>query len=90
MSATLKVLKWGALGGGVVYGFMHNRTLAKNTESKRFNDEWARKEKLIEEAKAKYAELNKPKDTGNGPVTNPDDPNFDAEKLIDHAIKQLD
>lgn len=72
------------------YGFFHNRTLAAQAETKRFNDEYARKEKLIAEAKAKYAELNKPKKTEGGAVFDLEDPNFDASKAISAAVEQLE
>lgn len=82
-------MKWSFLGAGVFYGFWHNRTLANQAEVKRFNKEWARKEKLIAEAKEKYAKLNAPKDSSpSGVITDINDPNFDVEKYLNHALKE--
>ncbi|CAN6652642.1 ATP synthase subunit e, mitochondrial [Trichomonascus vanleenenianus] len=86
-SPTLRVLKWSFLGAGVVYGFWHNRTLAAQAETKRFDAEWARKEKLIADAKAAYAKKNSTSTPGDL-ITDVNDPNFDLEKLIDSVTKQ--
>lgn len=80
-------MKWSFLGAGVFYGFFHNRTLASQAEEKRFQQEWARKEKLIAEAKEKFAKLNAPKGD-SGVITDVNDPNFDIDKYINYALKE--
>ncbi|KAG5365663.1 ATP synthase subunit e [Yarrowia sp. B02] len=57
MSATLNVLRWSALGAGVVYGFVHNRTLYSEAEKKVADAKYKKQEKLIEQAKAEWARL---------------------------------
>lgn len=70
---------------------MHNRTLANDAASQQAKAEYARKEALIVQAKAKWAELQakKEKRPTQDVVTDINDPNFDVVKAIDFAIEGL-
>lgn len=76
-----QVLRWSAVVGGVAYGFVHNRTLNRNHQKEHVAAEFAAKQKVIDEAKQKWAALHAPKD--GGLITDVDDPNFDLIKVID-------
>lgn len=87
----LQVLRWSALGAGVVYGFVHNRSLKSAAEAKKADNEYAQKEKLIAQAKAKYAELH-PKPATPAASTgavNFDDPKFDLDAYLTKALSSL-
>ncbi|CAK3960013.1 related to F1F0-ATP synthase subunit E [Lecanosticta acicola] len=88
MSSTgVNVLRWGALTFGIFYGFTHQQAIFAKDKTAAYQHEYDRKQKLIDEAKAKYAEKTTPK-TGDGVITNPDDPKFDLEKYLDKVSKQ--
>ncbi|RKP25866.1 ATP synthase E chain-domain-containing protein, partial [Syncephalis pseudoplumigaleata] len=78
--------RWAALGGGLVYGFVHRRSLSKQVAEERAHAEYARKEHLIAEAKKEYAKRYTPPSTGDV-ITDPSNPAFDLEKLILHLEK---
>lgn len=82
----LQVLRWSALGAGVVYGFVHNSSLKSTAAANKATNEFAKKEALIAQAKAKYAELHpKPVVASTGAV-NFDDPKFDLEAYLTKAL----
>lgn len=87
---SLNVLRWGVLTTGVVYGFTHNRTLqARAAESAR-HEAFARRERLIADARAEYARLHpRPAPAAGAPTTDVDSPDFDPVKLIDWAVHHL-
>jgi hypothetical protein len=66
----------------LVYGFVHNNTLNRNHRKAKAAADYAAKEKVIDDAKQKWAALHAPKD---GLVTDVSDPNFDLVKLLDHV-----
>ncbi|KAG8756877.1 hypothetical protein FRC14_002561 [Serendipita sp. 396] len=80
-SATVNVVRYSALLGGIAYGIMHRRTLQAQENKKREHAAEHHRQHLIEEARKVWREQHTPKATG-GVITNPDDPNFDLEKLI--------
>lgn len=88
--ANSQVLRWSALAGGVVYGFVHNRTLASAAQEKKAATEWERKLKLIDEAKAKWAAQNKKPEAAAGAEQDINDPNFDVEKFINQALAKAE
>lgn len=61
-----QVLRWGALAFGVFYGFSHQAAITTRDKVAASKHEYERKEKLINEAKAAWAQKNAPKGQGNG------------------------
>ena len=61
-----QVLRWGALAFGVFYGFSHQAAITTKDKIAASKHEYERKEKLINEAKAAWAQKNAPKGQGNG------------------------
>ncbi|CAG7853953.1 SubName: Full=Related to TIM11-subunit E of the dimeric form of mitochondrial F1F0-ATPase {ECO:0000313/EMBL:CCA67156.1} [Serendipita indica DSM 11827] len=80
-SPTVNVIRYSALVGGIGYGIMHRRTLQANENKRKEHEAEHRREKLIEEARKAWREQQRPKKT-DGVITNPEDPNFDLEKLL--------
>ncbi|KAK6533013.1 hypothetical protein TWF281_007177 [Arthrobotrys megalospora] len=76
------ILRWSFLGFGVLYGFQHQRTLYKQEADHHSKQEWERKEKLIQLAKAEYKKSLLPPDQRNTVISNPDDPKFDLEAYL--------
>ena len=83
---------------GVFYGFSHQSAISSRDKVLAEKHEYERKQKLIEEAKQKWAEKTQPKKDGGtqsiccfpkhlltcffAVITNPDDPKFDLEKYL--------
>lgn len=88
MLTNSQVLRWSALGAGVVYGFVHNSSLKSEAAAKKVADEFAKKETLIAQAKAEYAKLH-PKTVApaaSSDVVDFDDPKFDLDAYINKAL----
>lgn len=66
----IQVLRWGALAFGVFYGFTHQQAIFAKDRTAANQHEYDRKQKLIDEAKAKWAEKTSPK-TGDGGKSTP-------------------
>jgi F-type H+-transporting ATP synthase subunit e len=64
----LQVGRWSALGLGVLYGFTHNRSLHKLESKNKIEQEYERKERLIEQARAEYAKKHFKPTTSEGNV----------------------
>lgn len=84
----LNVARWSALAGGVVYGFVHNHTLASEAAEHREEAALKKKEQLIAEAKKEWLKLHPKPVSTDGPTADFDSPDFDAAKLIDWKLKQ--
>lgn len=52
----MQVVRYTALFSGIVYGFVHNRTLYKEAEAKKANAAIKQRESWIEQAKKEYAQ----------------------------------
>ena len=61
-----QVLRWGALVFGVFYGFSHQTAITAQDKIAASKHEYERKEKLISQAKAAWAQKNAPKGQSNG------------------------
>lgn len=61
-----QVLRYTALGLGVLYGFSHQRKISATQKAETAKQEYEHKESLIQKAKAEYARLNRPVAAGNG------------------------
>lgn len=91
MSVTLNVLRYSALGAGVVYGAVHRYNLESQGKEVKAQHQWKQEEKLIKEAKKEYAKLNPAK--APAPSTgsiNWEDPNLDFGKVLEGALAKLD
>ncbi|KAF1825850.1 uncharacterized protein K489DRAFT_406664 [Dissoconium aciculare CBS 342.82] len=86
-SQGVNVLRWGALTFGVFYGFTHQSAIFAREKSAAAHHEYERKSKLIDNAKAAYAEKTSPK-KGDGVIRDADHPNFDLEKYLDQVAKE--
>ncbi|KAK9900877.1 hypothetical protein P389DRAFT_166382 [Cystobasidium minutum MCA 4210] len=96
--STLNVVRYTALFSGIVYGFVHNRTLYKEAEDKKAKAAIKQRESWIEQAKKEYAQKQQSSTGstlrqlassatgglvgGDSLITDPEDPKFDLEKLI--------
>ncbi|WFD33772.1 F1F0 ATP synthase subunit e, mitochondrial [Malassezia cuniculi] len=80
----VNVVRYSALIGGIAYGVLHTRTLQKKYDEHEQTKGLKLQEERIKQAKAAYAKLQEAKRPPTADViTNPDDPNFDLEKLIE-------
>ncbi|KAI9138338.1 hypothetical protein BKA69DRAFT_1041003 [Paraphysoderma sedebokerense] len=85
-------LRYGALGLGVVYGFVHNMSLSKSAAADREHSEKLHKLELFEKARKEYA-LKKAKETKMSTgdlITDPDSPAFDLEKVIEYYVTKAE
>ncbi|MCJ1432714.1 hypothetical protein MMC27_002071 [Xylographa pallens] len=79
------VLRYTALGSGVVYGLYHQRTLNVHFEQQKVQRKYQAEESLIAKAKAEFTKKTMPagsKTAGGGAISNPDDPNLDLEAYL--------
>lgn len=60
LTSYLQVLRWSALGLGVVYGAYHQMSLTAKDKAAHAKKEYDAKAKLISEAKAEFNRKNKP------------------------------
>ncbi|CAI2167908.1 10263_t:CDS:2 [Funneliformis geosporum] len=85
-SRSIEVARWTALALGITYGFVHKKSLVNSEAKKKEISDYKHKEALINEAKAAYVASIASKNLDV--ITDPNDPNFDLEKLLKHAEKQ--
>ncbi|KAL4401108.1 F1F0 ATP synthase subunit e, mitochondrial [Malassezia pachydermatis] len=89
-SPIVNVVRYSALVAGIGYGIVHRRTLQTQYDEKIQQKAVKHQEDLIKQAKEKYAALQqakKPILKSDDVVFNPDDPNFDIEKVIAYLEK---
>ncbi|EPT03455.1 hypothetical protein FOMPIDRAFT_1028727 [Fomitopsis schrenkii] len=79
-SSTVNVVRYTALLTGVFYGIAHRRTLQKAHDEEVKRHAVHEREHLV--AQAKEAWKKKQESGKGGVITDPEDPNFDLEKLI--------
>ncbi|KAF9404730.1 hypothetical protein BGZ76_006837, partial [Entomortierella beljakovae] len=75
------VARWSALTAGLVYGYVHHNNLAAMEHNRSEQIKVEHRDELIAKAKAEWTRMNAP--TG-GVVTDPENPNFDLEKVLIH------
>ncbi|KAF8982974.1 hypothetical protein BGZ46_000254 [Entomortierella lignicola] len=75
------VARWSALVAGVAYGFVHHNSLAAKEHHRAEEIKVEHRDQLIAKAKAEWVKLNTP---SGGVITDPENPNFDLEKLLNH------
>ncbi|KAL4883660.1 ATP synthase E chain-domain-containing protein [Aspergillus karnatakaensis] len=79
----VNVLRYSALVAGLVYGFYHQSSITATTRRAEADREYARQERLIEQAKAEWKKKTQPQDAkSSGVITDPENPNFDLEKFL--------
>ncbi|KAL1676372.1 ATP synthase E chain-domain-containing protein [Schizophyllum commune] len=79
-SNTVNVVRYTALFSGILYGWYHNRTVQREFKEQEVQHAVHRREQLVEQAKAEWKRR---QSAGNdGIVTDPEDPQFDLEKLF--------
>ncbi|EPQ60113.1 hypothetical protein GLOTRDRAFT_51993 [Gloeophyllum trabeum ATCC 11539] len=81
VSSTVNVVRYSALVSGVFYGIVHRRSLQKQHDEEKRHHAIHEREKLI--AEAKEAWKRKQEGGKDGVVTDPEDPRFDLEKLLE-------
>ncbi|WLF80269.1 F1F0 ATP synthase subunit e, mitochondrial [Lodderomyces elongisporus] len=94
MSATVNVLRYSALGLGVVYGAYHRFSLESAFAKQQAAAQWKKEEKLIAEAKSIYQKINTPpkQETPKSQAgsINWEDPNLDFGAVLESLIAKLD
>ncbi|KAL9079393.1 MAG: hypothetical protein Q9159_007724 [Coniocarpon cinnabarinum] len=81
-----QVFRYSALAGGVVYGFMHQRSLNSAGEAAQEKHDYDHKQHQIESAKRAWQDRVNPPKT-DGVISDPESPQFDFEKWINHQAK---
>ncbi|KAG7531198.1 hypothetical protein FFLO_04557 [Filobasidium floriforme] len=87
-SQTVNVARYTALVFGITYGIFHQSTLQARYDEKKAGDAQAHRQHLIEQARTAYAKKKADEAAGvsakkgTGLVTDPEDPKFDLEKLV--------
>lgn len=61
--ATLQVLRYSALVAGLIYGVYHQSSITSQAKRSEIEHEYARKERLIEQAKAEWRKKTMPQET---------------------------
>ncbi|KAF5332536.1 hypothetical protein D9611_005128 [Ephemerocybe angulata] len=79
VSSTVNVVRYSALFSGILYGWYHHRTLQATANQHKVEHAIHHREKLIQEAKAAWKRKN---EALSSIVTDPENPNFDLEKLL--------
>ncbi|KAK1923558.1 ATP synthase E chain-domain-containing protein [Papiliotrema laurentii] len=87
-SATRNVVRWTALIAGVGYGIVHQTTLQTKYDAEKLHRHQAHRAQLVEKAREAYAAKKLAEKSGaSSLVTDPEDPRFDLEKLIEAWTK---
>ncbi|KAJ5449781.1 uncharacterized protein N7458_006230 [Penicillium daleae] len=82
----VNVFRYSALVAGLIYGVYHQSSLTQAAKRTEIEHEYARKERLIEQAKAEWKKKTQPKQEtttqSSGLVTDFEDPKFDLEAFL--------
>ncbi|KAF4625866.1 hypothetical protein G7Y89_g12299 [Cudoniella acicularis] len=84
-STGVNILRWSALGAGVLYGVYHQASLSSAAKLAAINRQYEHKQKLIEQAKAEYSKSKLPasaKTTEGDIIRDPNDSRFDLEAYL--------
>ncbi|KAH7886229.1 ATP synthase E chain-domain-containing protein [Phlebopus sp. FC_14] len=81
ISSTVNVVRYSALLGGIFYGIYHRRSLQKAHDLEKEHHAIHYREQLILQAKDAWRQKQE-SSKGDGLVTDPEDPQFDLEKLV--------
>ncbi|WVQ77729.1 hypothetical protein IAR50_007419 [Cryptococcus sp. DSM 104548] len=83
---TVNVVRWSALLFGISYGVFHQSTLQTKYDEDKAKHHAAHRAHLVQEAKKAYA-AKKAAGAATGLITDPEDPKFDLEKVIESWTK---
>ncbi|KAL2263456.1 hypothetical protein VTK26DRAFT_6504 [Humicola hyalothermophila] len=90
----VNVLRYSALGLGLFYGVYHQRSITAAQNAAAAQEEYKRKEELINKAKEAYAKQKQPQaaaatatTTSSGLDQDPMSPNFDVEAWVEAFAK---
>ncbi|KAA8642237.1 ATP synthase subunit e [Aspergillus tanneri] len=81
----VNVLRYSALVAGLVYGVYRQSSITSTAKQAEANREYARQERLIQQAKAEWKKKTAPKETNaqnGGVITDPEDSRFDLEAYL--------
>ncbi|KAH8433662.1 F1F0 ATP synthase subunit e, mitochondrial [Aspergillus melleus] len=79
----VNVLRYSALVAGLVYGVYHQSSITSTAKRAEADREYARQERLIEQAKAEWKKKTAPQDSKtSGVITDPEDSRFDLEAFL--------
>ncbi|KAJ5127445.1 hypothetical protein N7448_008224 [Penicillium atrosanguineum] len=84
-SQGVNVFRYSALVAGLVYGVYHQSSLNSVAKRTEVEHEYARKERLIEQAKTEWKKRTQPQETqqqSTGLITDPENPKFDLEAFL--------
>ncbi|KAJ6120306.1 hypothetical protein N7523_004586 [Penicillium sp. IBT 18751x] len=84
-SQGVNVFRYSALVAGIVYGVYHQSSLNSIAKRTEIEHEYARKERLIEQAKAEWKKKTQPQEVpqqSTGLITDPENPKFDLEAFL--------
>ncbi|CCK69642.1 F1F0 ATP synthase subunit e KNAG_0C05440 [Huiozyma naganishii CBS 8797] len=89
--STANVLRYSALGLGVFVGLKNDLGFRSAAKSKKEEEKYQQKVKLVEEARGEWKKLHPPAvvPTSGAAQVNLDDPNFDFGKYIDGVLGSL-
>ncbi|KAL8420159.1 hypothetical protein RB594_003077 [Gaeumannomyces avenae] len=88
--STTNVLRYTALGLGVLYGFSHQRKITSTQKTAAARHEYEHKQHLIEQAKAEFAKKSSPAAAAASSSVNTDfnDPKFDLEAYLNDVFQK--
>ncbi|KAI1006333.1 hypothetical protein K3495_g1891 [Podosphaera aphanis] len=81
-STGVNVLRYSALGAGVIYGVWHQSKLSAAARDAAAHQEYKHKQTLIAQAKAEYAKSKGSASSGGNAVLDLSDPKFDLEAFL--------
>ncbi|WVF68458.1 hypothetical protein IAT40_003224 [Kwoniella sp. CBS 6097] len=85
---TVNVVRWTALLTGITYGIFHQSTLQAKYDEKKIAHAAHHRAHLIEEGRKAYAAKKAAEKSGSSSlITDPEDPKFDLEKLVESWTK---
>ncbi|WFD22909.1 F1F0 ATP synthase subunit e, mitochondrial [Malassezia equina] len=90
-SPVVNIVRYSALVGGIAYGVLHRRSLQAKYDEHIRSKAVKQQEDLIKKAKEEYAKLQAAKapapSANDAVVFNPEDPNFNLDKVIAYLEK---
>ncbi|EHK98811.1 hypothetical protein GLAREA_05704 [Glarea lozoyensis ATCC 20868] len=84
-STGVNILRWSALGSGILYGVYHQAKLTTAAKLAAIDRQYEHKQKLIEQAKAEYSKSKLPpssKTSEGDIIRDPENPRFDLEAFL--------
>ncbi|PKY07017.1 hypothetical protein P168DRAFT_324478 [Aspergillus campestris IBT 28561] len=88
----VNVLRYSALVAGLVYGVYHQSSISSSAKQAETQREYARQERLIQQAKAEWQKKTQPQNPqaqNSGVITDPEDSRFDLEAFLKMKAGEL-